>query len=161
VDDLTIVMAIADDGAIGLSGKVPWDIPEDRKRFATATLGHAIIMGRATWDEAGAGLADRRNIVVSRRAHLALDGAEVAASVEDAIRMARATDADPRVIGGAQVARAALPFTTRILLTEVHRKVEADTFFALDRSGFHETDRRRGDDPTIEFVTLERGGTRP
>jgi dihydrofolate reductase len=161
MDDLTLVMAIADDGAVGLRGKVPWEIPEDRRHFAEATVGHAVIMGRATWDEVGAALADRRNIVVSRRAGLALAGAEVAASVEDAIRMARATDSDPRVIGGAEVARAALPFTSRILLTEVHREVEADTYFALDRRGFRETDRRRGEDPTIEFVTLERDGQRP
>jgi dihydrofolate reductase len=156
VDDLTIVMAVADDGAVGLRGKVPWDIPEDRRRFAGATIGRAVIMGRSTWDEVGHALENRRNIVVSRRVGLTLDAAEVAATVEEAIRMARTTDADPRVIGGAQIALAALPFTTRILLTEVHRKVEADTYFALDRRGFHETERRRGSDPTIEFVTLER-----
>jgi dihydrofolate reductase len=156
MDPLTIVLAVADDGALGLRGQVPWDIPEDRRHFATATIGHAVIMGRPTWDETGRPLPDRRNIVVSRRPDLVLDGAEVATSLDAAIRLARSSDADPRVIGGAQIARMALPLATRILLTEVHRKVEADTYLALDRHGFQETDRRRGDDPTIEFVTLER-----
>ena len=156
MDALTLVLAIADDGAIGLRGQLPWDIPEDRRHFAAATLGHAVIMGRATWDEVGRPLAGRRNIVVSRQVGLVLEGAEMATSVEGAIRLARATDADPRVIGGAQIVLAALPFATRIVLTEIHREVEADTRLQLDRRGFRETERRRGDDPTIEFVTLER-----
>ncbi len=156
MDALTIVLAVADDGALGLRGQVPWDIAEDRRHFTAATMGHAVIMGRSTWEETRRPLAGRRNIVVSRRPGLALEGAEVASSLDAAIGLARSSDADPRVIGGAQLALAALPLATRILLTEVHRKVIADTYFALDRHGFRETERRRGVDPTIDFVTLER-----
>jgi dihydrofolate reductase len=156
MDALTMVLAVADDGALGFRGKLPWDIPEDRRHFAAATIGHAVIMGRSTWDEVGSPLGDRRNIVVSRHLGLALEGAEIATSVEDAIRLARATDSDPRVIGGAKIALAALPYATRILLTEVHRSVEADTYLALDRRGFRETERLRGEDETIDFVTLTR-----
>lgn len=153
---LTFVLAMADDGAIGLDGKVPWDIPEDRRHFVRETMGHAIIMGRRTWEEVGEPLPGRRNIVVSRSPGLSLEGAEVVATVEAAIALARTTDPDPRVIGGAQIFDAALPYATRILLTEVHRQVAADTHYRFDRAGWRETARARGQDESIELVTLER-----
>lgn len=153
---LTMVLAMADDGAIGKDGKVPWRIPEDLKHFKSSTLGHAIVMGRKTWDEVGKPLPGRRNLVVSRKPGLSLEGAEVFGSLEDAIAAARTTDDDPRIIGGAVIYEAAMPFATRILLTEVHRKVDADTYFQLDRTGWRETARRKGETEGVEFVTLER-----
>jgi dihydrofolate reductase len=152
---LAFVLAVADNGVIGKDGKVPWRIPEDLAHFKKMTLGHAIIMGRGTWDEVGKPLPGRRNIVVSRTVS-ALAGAEVTSSLEHAIALARETDEEPRIIGGAQIYRAALPFATRIYLTEVHRSPEGDTFFHLDRTGFRETSRVRGATEDVEFVTLER-----
>jgi dihydrofolate reductase len=152
---LAFVLAVADNGVIGKDGKVPWRIPEDLAHFKKMTLGHAIIMGRGTWDEVGKPLPGRRNIVVSRTVS-ALPGAEVTSSLEQAIALARETDDEPRVIGGAQIYRAALPFATRIYLTEVHRSPDGDTFFHLDRTGFRETSRVRGATEDVEFVTLER-----
>ena len=155
---LSLVLALADDGALGLRGQVPWDIPEDREHFRRLTVGHAVIMGRRTWDEVGKPLDHRRNIVVSRQPTLQLVGAEVVGSLEAAIALARQADPEPFVIGGADLFQRALPLATTIHLTEVHRRVEADTRFALDRSGFVERERRRGADPTIELVTLVRAG---
>jgi dihydrofolate reductase len=152
---LAFVLAVADNDVIGKHGKVPWRIPEDLAHFKKMTLGHAIIMGRGTWDEVGKPLPGRRNIVVSRTVS-ALPGAEVTPSLEQAIALARETDDEPRIIGGAQIYRAALPFATRIYLTEVHRSPEGDTFFHLDRRGFRETSRVRGASEDVEFVTLER-----
>jgi dihydrofolate reductase len=60
------VLAVADNDVIGKDGKVPWRIPEDLAHFKKMTLGHAIIMGRGTWNEVGKPLPGRRNIVVSR-----------------------------------------------------------------------------------------------
>jgi len=154
---LVLIVAVADDGAIGLRGKLPWRIPEDLKFFKSATMGHAIIMGRKTWDEAGKPLPGRRNIVVSRQLGLRLEGAEMAASLEDAIALARQTDDEPFVIGGSTIFAEALPLATKILWTAVHKKVEADTYFPpFDRSGWRETARRRGESEEVEFVTLER-----
>lgn len=154
---LTLVVAVADDGAIGLGGKLPWRIPEDLRHFKRVTMGHAVIMGRKTWDEVGKPLPGRRNIVVSRQPGLALDGAEIARSVEEAIALARRTDEAPCVIGGSAIYAAALPLATKIHLTEVHRAVEADTYFPpFDRSAWRETERRRGESEGVEFVTLER-----
>ena len=153
---VTLVLAIGRGGVIGRNGKLPWHIPEDLKHFRRVTMGHAVIMGRKTWDEVGRPLPNRRNLVVSRDRALALPGAEVLGSMEEAIARARETDPQPCVIGGAQIYAAALPLASRIVLTEIDREVEGDTFFQLDRAGFRETERRQGEDPSITFVTLER-----
>lgn len=155
-DRLTLIVAIARGGVIGKDGKLPWDLPEDHAFFLEMTRGHAVIMGHATYDEVGRALPDRRNLVVSRNSSLVLPDAEVFSSVERAIESARRTDPDPFVIGGAEIFRAALPYVTRILVTEIDRAFEGDTTFFLDRSGFREVARRRGVDDTLSFVTLER-----
>jgi dihydrofolate reductase len=155
--NLSLVVAVADNGAIGLRGKLPWRIPEDLKFFKNVTMGHAIIMGRKTWDEVGKPLPGRRNIVVSRQQGLVLEGGEVAKALEEAIALARKTDDEPFVIGGSTIFAAALPLATKIYWTEVHREVEADTFFPpFDRSAWRETARRKGETEGVEFVTLER-----
>jgi dihydrofolate reductase len=156
-DKLAMIVAVADNGIIGKGGQLPWRIPEDLRFFKSATMGHAIIMGRKTWDEVGRPLPGRRNIVVSRTPGLALEGAEVVSSVEDAIALARTTDPEPFVIGGAAIYAAAMPHATKILLTEVHQSPEGDTVFpAFDRSAWRETARRAGETEGVEFVTLER-----
>ena len=154
---LAMIVAVGDDGAIGKDGKVPWRIPEDLKHFKNVTMGHAIIMGRKTWDEVGKPLSGRRNLVVSRQAGLALEGAEVFTTLDAAIAAARTTDPEPHVIGGSTIYEAAMPLATRIHLTEVHRVVPADTFFpSFDRSVWREVERRRAETEGVEFVTLER-----
>lgn len=155
---LALVVAIADGGVIGKDGRLPWRIPEDLRHFKAMTVGHAVIMGKRTWQEVGKPLPGRRNIVVSSSIG-PLDGADVVASLEDAIALARTTDDEPRVIGGARLFEAAMPLATRIYLTEIHRAVDGDTYFRLDRNGWHETLRRPGSEPAsegVEFVTLER-----
>jgi dihydrofolate reductase len=154
---LAMVVAVGDNGAIGKDGQVPWRVPEDLKHFKNVTMGHAIIMGRKTWDEVGRPLPGRRNLVVTRQADLALEGAEVFHSLEEAIAAARTTDDEPHVIGGSTIYEAAMPLATRIHLTEIHRNVEADTFFPpFDRSAWREVERRPAQTEGVEFVTLER-----
>lgn len=152
---LALVVAIADGGVIGKEGGLPWHLPEDMRHFKAVTMGHAIIMGRKTHASIGRPLPGRRNIVVSRTVD-AFEGCEKASSLEEAIALARATDDEPRIIGGAAIYEAALPLATRIFLTEVHREVEGDAFFHLDRSGWREVERRPGETEGVEFVTLER-----
>ena len=154
---LAMVVAIGDNGAIGKDGKVPWRISEDLKHFKKVTMGHAIIMGRKTWDEVGRPLPGRRNLVVTRSAGLVLEGAEVFPTLEAAIAAARTTDDEPHIIGGSTIYDAAMPLATRIHLTEVHRDVEADTFFPpFDRTVWREVERRPAETEGVEFVTLER-----
>ncbi|MBX3264491.1 MAG: dihydrofolate reductase [Labilithrix sp.] len=152
---LALVVAIADGGVIGKDGGLPWRIPEDLQHFKATTMGHAVIMGRKTHASIGRPLAGRRNIVVSRTAD-AFDGCELARSLEEAVALARTTDEEPRIIGGARLYEEALPLATRVFLTEVHRAVDGDAFFHLDRSGWRETSRRAAETEGVEFVTLER-----
>lgn len=154
---LIAVVAVADNGVMGKDGGLPWRIPEDLRHFKRETLGHAIIMGRRTWDERGKPLPGRRNIVVSRTVS-ALEGGEVARTLEEAVALARETDPEPRIVGGAELFRAAMPIITKWIITEIHRDVAGDTFLPeWDRSDFVETERRLGvETPDIEFVTWER-----
>jgi dihydrofolate reductase len=152
---LTLIAAVSRNGVIGRGGQLPWDLPEDRAHFRRETVGHAVIMGRRTWDERGVPLDGRRNIVVSRSGQVSGSGREVARSLEEALAMARKTDPEPVVIGGAEIFRLAMPIATRFLLTEIDFDVEGDTFLPeLDRSAWVPVARRRGD--RASYVTYER-----
>lgn len=141
---LALVAAMAKNYVIGKGNEIPWDLPEDRKHFVQATRNRTIIMGRATWDSIGKPLPKRRNIVVSRRPGFALEGAEVATSLSDAIELARQTDPEPLVIGGGQLYAEALPLATRIDLTVLDAEVPGDTYFPrLDPSEWRCTSETR------------------
>jgi dihydrofolate reductase len=152
---LTLVAAVARNGVMGRAGQLPWDLPEDRAHFRRTTLGHAVIMGRRTWDERGTPLEGRRNIVVSRTGAVSGSGREVVATLEEALAAARTTDPEPMVIGGAEIFRLALPLATRMILTEVDFEPEGDTVFpSFDRAQWRVTERRAGD--RAAYVTYQR-----
>ena len=153
---LSMIAAVAKNKVIGNHGKLPWHVSEDLKFFKSMTTGHAIVMGKKTFDSTGKPLPNRRNIVVSRSA-TAIDGAEVTGSIDEALARARETDAEPFVIGGGEIYRAALPFATKLYITEIDQEPEGDAFFPdFDRSEWKETERRAGETPGVTFVTLER-----
>lgn len=152
---LTLIAAIGRGGVIGSHGRVPWDLPEDRAHFRRTTMGHSVIMGRRTWDETGKPLDGRRNIVVSRSGDVSGSGREVVATLDDAVALARASDPDPFVIGGAEIFRMALPLATKLILTEVELDVPGDTWFPpFDPAEWHVVERRPGD--RASYVTYER-----
>lgn len=153
---LSVIVAIARNGVIGKNGGLPWHVPEDLKFFKNTTMGHAVIMGRKTHEAIGRALPGRRNIVVTRGGGATAD-IEVATSLQAALTLARATDPEPVIIGGAQLYIEALPQATRLYLTQVDREVEnGDTFLHIDRSHWREVSRRPGDEPGITFVELAR-----
>jgi len=132
-NSVSIIVAAADNMAIGVDGGMPWHLSEDFRYFKSVTLGHPIIMGRATWRSIGSKcLPGRRNIVISRNAGSPEDiaaGAEFFPSLEAALEAASA-DGEAFIIGGGSVYRQAMPFADKIYLTTVHTTVEnADTFF--------------------------------
>jgi dihydrofolate reductase len=123
---------------LGQAGRVPWDVREDRAFFATTTRGHAVIMGRRTWEENRRPLPGRINFVVSSSAG-ALEGAERFSTLSAAISSARARGAMPFVIGGARLYEEGLHDATRVYLTEIQEPApDADVFFHLDRSRLDE-----------------------
>lgn len=153
-----MIAAIAQDGVIGIDNRLPWHLPEDLRRFKALTLGHAIVMGRRTWESLGRALPGRRNLVVSRNPHYRAEGAEVFGSLEDAL--AACPGEEVFVIGGAQLYAAALPIAQRLYLTEIHARIAGDAWFPqFDRSRWRERsrERRRGTaGPDFDFVVYER-----
>lgn len=127
---LAIIVAIGKDRAIGKNGDMIWHIPADLKRFRKITMGHAVIMGRRTWNSLpGGALPGRRNIVVTRDINFSAEGAETAGSPEEAINLC-SDDSMPFIIGGAEIYRQTLPMATHLYITEIYGKcAEADTRF--------------------------------
>ncbi|MEO6420674.1 MAG: dihydrofolate reductase [Polyangiaceae bacterium] len=154
---LALIVAVSRNGVIGKSGALPWHIPEDLKHFRRVTTGHAIIMGRATHASIGKALPNRRNIVVSRSPSFVAEGCEVAHGIDEAIALARQTDPEPVIIGGAAVYEEALPLATRMYLTELARDVDGDVRFPdFDRRAWREVSRTPGETADVSFVVLER-----
>ncbi len=137
-----MIAAVGSNGVIGVDGDLPWRIPEDLRHFRRNTVGHAVIMGRKTWDSLGRPLKNRRNIVLSRQPGLRLEGAEVVGSLPEALALAREEDDAPRIIGGATLYAAAMPLATSLILTEVDQAPAGDTFFPpRDPARWQETSR--------------------
>jgi dihydrofolate reductase len=159
---IALVAAVARGGVIGRDGGIPWRLPEDVARFKALTTGHAVVMGRKTWEsipDRFRPLPDRRNVVVTRNAAWFADGAERASSVEDALQLLGGEER-VFVIGGAEVYAAALPYADELVLTEIDLDVAGDTFFPeWDRDAFAEASReaRTAEDGTrFAFVTYRR-----
>jgi len=126
---LTLVAAMATNRVIGCDGALPWHEPEDLRHFKAVTTGHAVIMGRKTWESLGKPLPKRRNLVITRNVAFVAPGAEVFTDLLTGIAAARTTDPEPVVIGGGELYRLALPLATRIELTEVLMEAVGDATF--------------------------------
>ena len=155
---ITFYLARATNGVIGRDGQLPWRLPADLKRFKALTMGKPMIMGRKTFESFPSPLPGRRHIVLTRDPAWQEDGAEVAHSVEEALRLANAPHVS--IIGGAEIYRLFLPRADRIELTEVHLQAEGDTRIDGFGAGWRETRRdfhaAEGDRPAHSFVTLVR-----
>lgn len=140
---LTAIMALSDDDVFGVDGPdgptMPWRLPPDLKRFKALTSGHAVLMGRRTFDSIGRRpLPNRDNVVVSRQPFSTFhDRLPISTSwandPEQGLAMARAYDrASPFVIGGAEIWTALWPKITHVELTRVHTTVGEGRRFAFD-----------------------------
>ncbi len=135
--DVGLIWAQTPDGVIGADNGIPWRLPEDMAHFKATTLGHPVVMGRRTWDSLPPRfrpLSGRRNIVVTRNPRWAAEGAESAASVEEALERAAGPSREGGapdevwVIGGGEIYRAALEYATTLMVTEVDAAVAGDTY---------------------------------
>ena len=158
---VALIAAIAKNGVIGIDNRLPWRLPDDLRHFRALTTGHALIMGRRTWESIGRPLRDRQNIVVTRRRDFQAAGCETAPSLADAI--ARVHLPEPVfVIGGEALYRAALPIAERLYLTEIGRDFDGDAHFpGFARDAWREISReaRRLDGPDgfpYAFASYER-----
>lgn len=156
---VTLVAAVADNGVIGADGDIPWRIPADFAHFKALTLGHVLVMGRATYESIGRPLPGRTTIVLTRDPQWTADGVLVAIDLETALRLAEGIDAEVFIVGGASVYAEALDVADAQVLTEVHLEPEGDTLYpAFDRTRWIETRREPHlDGPTaFELVWYER-----
>lgn len=146
---ITVIAAMAENRVIGRAGMLPWRLPDDLRRFKRRTEGHAVVMGRRTFESLGGPLPDRRAIVVTRRRDFDAGGATVTHSLDEALDTARAwNEQEVFILGGAEIYALALPLADRLELTVVHAEIEGDTFFPeFDETAWAltEDDRREAD----------------
>jgi dihydrofolate reductase len=129
--EVVIIAAVAKNRVIGKDNTLIWSIPEDMAHFKALTAGHVVIMGRKTWESLPPRfrpLPGRRNIVISRQADYSAPGAEIAASLEDALDIASGTE-QVFIIGGEQIYRQAMDAAHRLEITRVDLEPEGDAWF--------------------------------
>jgi dihydrofolate reductase len=125
---ISLIAAVAAHGVIGNRGALPWRLPDDMARFRELTMGHAVIMGRATFASLRKPLRGRRNIVLSRDAGLRIEGCAVVHSRAEAQEAASGDD-EAFVIGGASIYELFLPGAHRLYITWIDVAVPGDTVF--------------------------------
>ena len=164
---IVFVVAIAENGVIGLDGGMPWRLKSDLQRFKRLTMGKPLVMGRKTFISIGRPLPGRTNIVVTRDAAFNAPGAVVVNSLPRALEVARG-DALRRsaneiaVIGGADIFTQWFDLAQRLEITEVHDRPQGDTrMAAIDAAQWQEVARERhgagpGDSADFSYVTYQR-----
>jgi dihydrofolate reductase len=156
---VALIAAVARNRAIGRNNALLVHLPDDLPRFKRTTLGHAVVMGRKTWESIGRPLPGRRNIVVTRDPAWQAPGAEAAPSIPAALALA-ADASKIFVLGGAQIYAQALPLADELILTEIDADLEGDAFFPVwDRSQFREVSREAGSSQgslRFDYVTYAR-----
>lgn len=125
---VTIIAAIAENNALGKNNDLIWHLPADLKRFKKVTNGHYVIMGRKTFESLGKPLPNRTTIIITRNLDYSVEGCIVVNSLEEALIKA-APDANPYILGGAEIYKQALEVADVLDLTIVHDTFEADVFF--------------------------------
>lgn len=125
---LSIIVAADRNNVIGKDNALIWHLPNDLKFFKQKTTGHAIIMGRKTYESVGKPLPNRRNIIITRNATYKAEGCEVVPSLEAAIALCNPDD-ESFIVGGEEIYRQALPLVDRVYLTRIHHDFEGDRHF--------------------------------
>jgi dihydrofolate reductase len=163
---VSAIAALSKNGVIGKNNDLPWRLPDDMKFFMETTIGHHVIMGRKNYDSLKGKfkpLPNRTNIIITRQKDFVAPGCIVLHDIRKAVEVAKSNN-EPEcfVIGGSEIYKLAMPFTTRLYLTEIDAVIEGDTFFpSIDKSGWKEISRRHhpADDRhayAFDFVTYDK-----
>jgi dihydrofolate reductase len=142
-----LIAAVARNKVIGRDNRIPWRLPEDLRRFRKLTMGHAVIMGRKTFESivafSGRPLPGRDNIVITRSREWLGIGCRTVHSLEESFA-AVPDRLDAFVIGGAEIYSLALPVASRLYMTEIGSDFAGDAFFPdFDRSRWQEVAREK------------------
>lgn len=156
---ISIIAAMAENRVIGDRGIIPWDIPEDRRRFRELTMGHPVVMGRKTFESIGHPLPGRLTIVLTKRQGYPAEGCLVLHDLRSAFAACTGS-AEVFICGGGEVYREALPFAQRIYLTLVQGEFQGDAVFPVLPDGAFEEKERQVvmGPPPCTFLVMERLG---
>ena len=156
---VTLIVAMTDDGVIGIDGQLPWRLPEDLRRFKAATLGKPVLMGRKTFESIGRPLPQRHNIVLTRQVGFSVaDPAVTVVPTLEAALQAAGDAPEVMIIGDAEIYQLALPLAEQIVLTRVHAALRGDTHFPLlDPKAWHvaSSETYAADDKHAYSMTFE------
>lgn len=157
------IVAMAENRVIGRAGGMPWHIPEDFKFFKTTTMGHAMIMGRKTWDSIGRPLPGRLTIVVTRNSNFKAPAEVVIkATLEDAISHCRQHQqqwgSECFIVGGGELYKQSMSVVDRVYLTLIHKSIDGDTTYPEIPETFRKISEERHNDSPIpySFTTWEK-----
>ncbi len=151
---ISLIAAMTKNHVIGKDNKLLWNIPEDMQNFRKLTSGNVVIMGRKTFESIGRPLPNRHNVVVTKN-KASIEGAEVAHSVDEALRKAKQHRKPIFVIGGQQIYEQFLPLADTMHLSFVRKGFEGDAFFP----SFNEKEWvvvEKVDYPEFEFCVYKR-----
>lgn len=158
-----MVAAVAENGAIGSGGKLPWRLPEDIRRFREEIRGKALILGRETWEGIRRFLPGQRIIAISRREGFAPEGAEAAGSLEEALERCRGEE-EAIIGGGGKIYEEGMRVADELRITHVRASVAGDAFFPrIDPRVWEEIRRERlpkggPAEPDCDWVAYRRKG---
>jgi len=138
--NISIIVAIAQNFAIGKNNDLLFHLPNDLKRFKEITTGHPVIMGRNTLLSLPKGaLPNRRNIVITDNPEEIFERCEMVFSIEEAIQAVK-NEEEAFIIGGGMIYRQFFPHAGKLYLTLVHRDFDADVYFPeINYSEWEET----------------------
>ena len=133
---ISLLVAAAENNAIGKDNKLLWHLPKDLKFFKNTTWGMVVIMGRKTYEAVDKPLPGRVNIVITTQPDWQRENAQVAKSLDDALQQAAATNCkEIFIIGGGEIYEQSMGIADKIYITRVHATLDGDTFFpAIDES---------------------------
>ncbi|OSI09146.1 dihydrofolate reductase [Neisseria zoodegmatis] len=159
---ITLIAAHAHNNCIGINNAMPWHLPEDFAFFRAYTTGKPVVMGRKTWESLPKKpLPGRRNIVITRQADYAAEGAETVSGLHKALALCGDVE-EIIIMGGAQIYAEALPVATDLRITEIDLNVEGDAFFPAINSDEWQANRegkRTAENGLVyEFVHYQRIG---
>lgn len=158
---ISLIAAVSRNGVIGIRNSLPWHLPADLRYFKQLTLGHAIVMGRKTFDSIGRPLPGRTNIVISREACQTPPGTEAVSSIDAAIAKCDGTN-EVFFIGGGEIFQQTMGLAQRLYLTEIDADIpDGDAWFPeYDKTAWTEIRRESHYDEAslcaFDFVRYER-----
>ena len=126
---ISFMVAMDENRVIGRKNTLPWRLPADMAYFKRVTMGHAVIMGRKTFESMGGLLPGRENVIVTRNRDYAKEGAAILHSAEEIVEYAKGTTEEVFVIGGAEIFKQTMPYADKMYITRIEYAFEGDAFF--------------------------------